>query len=361
MKSATARILRHLAFPFALLTARLAAADPVVVSYAPSDPAIRYEGRIDFTQPDEPVLIWQGTRVTFAFAGGGLALRFHHGTGTNYFNADVDGRTTLLTVLPGASRVEIAVSGAGEHRVTLFKRNEAASGHVALSALEFSADSRLLPATLPAYRMRMEFFGDSITAGACDEDGAEDQWSDRSTHNNALSYSTLTAASFRADYRCVAVSGMGVAAGWVEMKAGRVWDRLYPDPDAPAADLKSWQPDVAFLNLGENDDSYPRAHGQPFPADYTANYISLVKAFRAAYPRAHVVLLRGGMWGGAQSEPLRAAWEAAVKEIEAGDSNVSHFVFTHWSHTHPRVSDHRAMADELIAWLKTQPFMARYR
>jgi hypothetical protein len=212
----------------------------------------------------------------------------------------------------------------------------------------------------PDYRLRMEFLGDSISAGACNEDGAADQWADRRTHNNALSYTTVTAAAFRADCRCTAVSGMGVAAGWTEVKAGEAWDKLYPAAASPRADLPAWPPDVLLINLGENDDSFTKAHGQPFPAGYIPGYVALVKSIRAAWPRAHLVLLRGGMFGGAQSAPLREAWEAVVRQVESDDAQVSHFVFTHWSSNHPRVSDHRAMADELIAWLKQQPFMRKY-
>jgi lysophospholipase L1-like esterase len=206
----------------------------------------------------------------------------------------------------------------------------------------------------------MEFFGDSIMVGACNEDGATDQWENRSTHNNALSYTTLTAGSFTADYRCMAVSGMGIATGYVEEKAGKVWNRVYPLTGSRPADLKSWQPDVAFVNFGENDDSFSRTQQQPFPAGYTPGYVALVKAMRAAYPKTHFVLLRGGMYGGSQSTSLREAWEKVVKEVEATDPEISHYVFTHWSSTHPRASDDRALADELIAWLKRQPFMKRF-
>ena len=114
------------------------------------------------------------------------------------------------------------------------------------------------------------------------------------------------------------------------------------------------------MNLGENDDSFTRAHQQPFPAGYTPGYVALVKAIRAAYPRAQIVLLRGGMFGGNQSPELRAAWEVAVHALEGDDAQVSHFVFTHWSSLHPRVADHRAMADELTAWLRQQAFMKKF-
>jgi hypothetical protein len=66
------------------------------------------------------------------------------------------------------------------------------------------------------------------------------------------------------------------------------------------------------------------------------------------------------MFGGAQSEPLRQAWESAVARLEANDPAISHFVFKNWTTNHPRVADDRAMANEVIAWLKQQDFMQTY-
>ena len=158
----------------------------------------------------------------------------------------------------------------------------------------------------------------------------------------------------------MAYSGMGVITGWEVVKAGEIWDKLYPVPDSPRADLAAWQPDVALVNLGENDDSFTIANQKPFPPEFTAGYVRLVRAIRSGYPQAQIVLLRGGMAGGARSAPYRIAWEAAVKELEAGDTRITHFVFEHVSTLHPRVSDDRAMTDELTAWLKRQPFMAPF-
>jgi lysophospholipase L1-like esterase len=243
----------------------------------------------------------------------------------------------------------------------LFKRSEADAGTVRFRGVELAAGEKAWAPPPPVYRLRMEFFGDSITVGACNEDGDTDQWDNRHTHNAALSYVALTANAFSADYRNIAVSGMGIATGWVDRKAGEVWDKTYPNPASPRANLTQWVPQVIFVNFGENDDSYPRAHGQPFPEGYTDGYIALVRAIRTASPATHVVLLRGGMYGGAQSEPLRQAWESAVTQLEAANPAIRHFVFKHWTHNHPRVADDRIMADELIAWLKQQPFMQAYR
>lgn len=325
------------------------------------DARFLYEGRLDFSDRNAPVVIWPGSRISIDFEGPQLALRFAQAVGQNFFNAEVDGAITVVTVSAGASRrIELPAVGAGRHRLVVFKRTEASVGHVQFTGVEVAEKATAWPPATPGYKLRMEFFGDSIMVGACNEDGATDQWDDRRTHNNALSYTTLTAAAFAADYRCEAVSGMGVSTGYTEIKAGQEWDRLYPVATAAAAALKSWQPDVLLINWGENDDSFPRTQGHPFPADYTANYVAAIHAIRSAYPRTHIVLLRGGMHGGAQSEPLRQAWEAVVKEAEAGDPAISHFVFTHWSANHPRVSNDRILAGELVTWLKAQPFMQRF-
>jgi len=328
-----------------------------------SDPRFRYEGWIDFANPAAPVVIWQGTRISLDFEGPSLAVDFAGATGQNFFNVGVDGAAPeILAVAEGGPQVwrYPGVLGAGRHHLELFKRSEAAAGVARFGGVELQAGARAWRPAPPAYRLAMEFIGDSITVGACNEDGAADQWSDRRTHNNALSYGALTAAAFDADYRNLAVSGMGVVTGWVPMRAGQIWDRLYPEVSSPRADLAAWQPDVAFVNFGENDDSFTRAHQQPFPPTFAAAYVALVRSIRQAYPRAEIVLLRGGMYGGANSGPLREAWEAAVRELEAADPAVSHFVFTHWTGTHPRVADDRALADELTAWLKHQLFMRRH-
>ncbi|MGO9586962.1 MAG: SGNH/GDSL hydrolase family protein [Limisphaerales bacterium] len=324
-----------------------------------ADARFRYEGRFDLSDSNAPVIVWQASRISLDFEGDALGLIFDNANGQCFFNAEVDGSNTVVEVREGkpATPATLAGFGPGRHHLMLFKRSEADAGTAHFRGVELAAGGKAWAPPAPVYQLRMEFFGDSIMVGACNEDGDTDQWENRRTHNAALSYAALTANAFSADYRNIAVSGMGIATGWVDKKAGEVWDKTYPNPASPRASLTQWVPQVVFVNFGENDDSYPRAHGQPFPAGYTDGYIALIRAIRTTYPAAHIVLLRGGMFGGAQSEPLRQAWESAVTQLEAADPAISHFVFAHWTHTHPRVADDRIMADELLAWLKQQPFM----
>ena len=337
--------------------------DSDAVDFLPaSDARFHFEGRVDLANPAAPVAIWEGTRITVDFEGPHLVLCWGKGIGQIFFNVTVDGQTEIVGVPAGESaRTPWPQSlSAGRHRLILFKRSEATAGQVAFKGIEIGTGQKAWSPEAPVYKLRMEFQGDSITAGACNEDGDKDQWEDRRTHNFALSYATIVAADFGADLRCEAVSGIGVVTGWTEIKSGQMWDRIYPTKDSPRADF-TWQPDVLFINLGDNDDDFPRSHHQPFPTRFAVEYVKLVRAMRAANPHAHIVLLMGGMFGGSQSVPLREAWMKALRQLESSDAAINHFIFTHWYSNHPRVAEHRILAAELTTWLKQQGFMKTYR
>jgi lysophospholipase L1-like esterase len=324
-----------------------------------SDPHFRYQGRFDFKDPGSPVVVWEASRISIDFQGDRLAVRFSGATGQVYFDASVDGATSVLGLREAVPNrtVAIPVQGPGLHHLVLFKRTEATSGVVHFLGIEIAPGAAVSLPQAPDYKMRMEFIGDSMLVGACVLDGDKDQWDDRRTHDAAFSFSALTSADFSADYQNISVSGIGLATGFVDVLAGQVWDRIYPRATSPKANLGAWVPDVVIVLLGDNDDSYPRAHGLPFPKNFIEKYVSLVQAIRAAYPKASIVLLNGGMWAGTHSEALRSEWKTAVSGLESGDPGISHYEFVHWTMNHPRVADHRALADELDAWLRKQPFM----
>jgi len=328
-----------------------------------SDPRFQYEGRFDFSNPNTPVIIWQASRISLDFNGKEIGLCFDNAKGQDYFNAEVDGSNTIVEASEGKPVRPAILSGLmpGRHHLELFKRSEATAGTVCFSGVELIGGAKIWAPQPPAYKLKMEFIGDSITAGACNEDSAADQWDIRRTHDAAFSYAAITAAAFHADHRNISVSGMGIATGYVPMKAGEIWDRLYPTTNSPRVNLAQWVPQVVFVYLGENDSSFSKANGQSFPTNFTDGYVSLVRAIRAGYPGTRIVLLRGGMYSGAQSEPLREAWGSAVRQLESTDKGICHFVFEHWTKTHPRVADDRIMANELIAWLNQQKFIQRPR
>ena len=341
--------------PFVSASANEAAAMPRFVPA--TDAAFLLEGRFDRRNPAEPVFIWPGDRISVDFTGEQLALRFGRAEGQAYFDVTVDEVTQIVSGNAGRW-VWPAPLASGRHRLRIVKRSEADAGHAVFSGLELAAGAEALPPVPPVYRLKVQFIGDSITAGANNEDGVEDQWEDRRTHNHVLSYASLVSRALGADHRAMAVSGMGICEGFVPMIAADTWDKVYPRDVPLKADLAGWVPDLVFVNLGENDEAFTRAQNRPLPAGYTRGYVQLIRAVRVAWPNAQIVLLRGGMYGGSQSVALKQAWEKAVAEIERTDPKVAHFVFTHWTPTHPRVADHRIMAGELLPWLKEQGIAA---
>lgn len=350
-------------FGFLFLAGCLTALIYSVETISPADPRFRYEGRFDFSDANAPVVIWEASRISIDFESDTLKLLFDGSTWQCYFNADIDGNTTIVDVNKGMppKGTTFAGLGKGRHHLELFKRSEASAGTVCFKGIEIDDGAKAWRSVPVSYKLRMEFIGDSKTAAACNEDGDVDQWDNRRTHNAALSYAEMTAEAFKADCRNISVSGMGVITGYVDVNAGQMLDKLYPKASSPVADLNEWVPDVVFVNLGANDESFTRTHNQPFPVDFTDKYVSLVRAIRAAYPKARIILLQGGMYGGMHSEPLLKAWKVAVAQLESGDKNISHYIFKYQAKQHPRVAEHRILADELISWLKKQYFMKAYQ
>lgn len=329
--------------------------DPALQLVGAQDPNLVYEGRIDFKKPEAPALVWQASRIRTEFEGTRLVVVMEASGGQTYMNVEIDGVTRMLEVKGGPKRYVLQDSlQPGWHSLVLFKRTEASAGSCKFRGIEVEAGRGLRRPAL-AYKSRMLFLGDSITAGACSEDGATDQWSKFMTHNNAVGYASQTARALQADWQNVSVSGMGMVTGWNNaFTAPQIWNRLALNPKGPLADLQAWVPDMVFINLGENDGSYTSAQNQPFPDNFAATYITYVDAIRAAWPKVHMVLLRGGMFNGFQNPDLIAAWEAVVAHY-AADPLVHSYAFAHHSGLHPRTADHSALAGELVAWLKDQP------
>lgn len=328
-----------------------------------SEECFRYEGRFDFADTNSPVVIWQASRISIDFEGDTLALLFDRPTWQNFFNAQIDNSTTIVEVNEGMppKGTMFAGLGKGRHHLVLSKRSEGNAGSVHFNGIQIDDGAKVWASAPVVYKLKMEFFADSKTAGACNEDANADQWDNRRTHNGLLSYAAMTAEAFNADHRNLSVSGMGIITGYVDVNVGQMWNRIYPKASSPVADLKAWIPDVVFVNLGENDESFTRKNKQPFPADFNDGYISLVQNIRGAYPKAHIVLLRGGMYGGMHSKQLDAAWKYNVETLKANDKNISHYVLKYQAMNHPRVAEDRKLADELVDWLKQQDFMKSYR
>lgn len=319
----------------------------------PENSGLYYIGRIDRKEPGAPRFIWQGTELRFGFSGRRLGFRFSDAWGQNFYNVIIDGRVNLLRLVEGGSHDYLLDEALpeGRHEVVLFKRTEAMFSNAVFRGLilergaEMGSKSEPLP-------LAIEFYGDSITAGACNEDPAADQYDDYSTHNNYRSYGAITARNLNAEYVNIAVSGTGICYSWNPVLMPEVYDKLYPDNTSERYDFSGRKPDIVLLNLGQNDYGYPNSLGKPFPSDFAEKYTKLVRNLRGLYPHARIICAIGGMSAYRESPDLQAAFNKAVELLKSGDDRIYSFVFTAYTNTHPRVDTHAKLAAELTRFIK---------
>ncbi|HEY5228018.1 MAG TPA: hypothetical protein VIJ19_05720, partial [Opitutaceae bacterium] len=112
------------------MTATALRADPAagtgVRLVAADDAHFFYQGRLDMADPKSPVLVWEASTAAIDFSGDHLSVVFGPTTGTVFFDATVDGATTLLELKDGSKATidPLAVHGRGNHHLVLFKRSE---------------------------------------------------------------------------------------------------------------------------------------------------------------------------------------------------------------------------------------------
>lgn len=316
------------------------------------DPKLRWIGRIQST-PDGKLLAWSGSELRARFTGQQLTLRLAPSRGgVSHFNVEVDGRRHALALRGDGPADWRLLLRPGEHELRLLKRTEASQAEAVFLGLRLAEGGKLLDPP-PPRPLKLAFYGDSITAGACNGDIGEDQYADLSTHDGTRAYGAVTAAKLGADYVGIAVSGIGITATWDELLMPQVWHRYAPRLDAPIALPDPRAPDVVLLNLGQNDHGFPASKGQPIAADFGPRYLAFVRQLRGRYPQARIVLLMGGMSAHREQPAIPRAVLGAVQTLRAeGDAKVWSYRFEAFAWAHPRIDVHAQMADELTAFLQ---------
>jgi len=319
-----------------------------------ADPRLRWVGRIGHV-PGGRLLAWSGSELRARFTGTSLALRLEPGRGRGaHFSVEIDGRRHALALQGGGAADWRLDLPPGNHELRLLKRTEASQAEAVFLGLRLAEGGRLLDPP-PPRPLRLVFYGDSITAGACNGDLGEDQYENLSTHDGTRAYGALTAARLGADYVGIAVSGIGITATWDTLLMPQVWNRYAPRLDAPVAPPDPRAPDVVLLNLGQNDHGFPASQGRAIAADFGPRYLGFVRQLRARYPQARLVLLLGGMSAPREQPALPAAVRQAVQTLRAeGDARVWSYRFEAFAWAHPRLDVHEQMADELTRFLQDE-------
>ena len=135
----------------------------------------------------------------------------------------------------------------------------------------------------------------------------------------------------------------------------QLWNRYAPRLDAGVAPPDPRAPDVVFVNLGQNDHGFPASKGQSIAPDFGPRYLAFVRALRARYPAAKLVLLMGGMTAWKEQPAIPRGVNQTVATLHAeGDAKVWTYTFQAFAYAHPRIDVHAQMADELTRFLKAE-------
>jgi hypothetical protein len=291
--------------------------------------------------------------VVTNFTGTSVSIDFAD-SGENYFEATITDlcnnpvRQVTLALQPGRHTYDIAFGlPDSTYRLEIFKRTESLRGATAFLGLRLDPGRAAADAAPAAHHI--QFFGDSITAGACDEDPGGDQWDDPSTHDNYNSYGAVTARALAADYVATAVSGIGLTQSYGGAPTmAQLWNRRSASPTAPAWDFAKDPADLVVINLGQNDFSLKGGE------QYSRVYLPFLAKVRAKYPHAKIFCVLGPMAAGRDQHFKRVVSDAVSMLQSLGDHQIYSYFFHAQSTDHPRLDVHAAMARELSAFIESK-------
>jgi lysophospholipase L1-like esterase len=329
--------------------------DPTLTFIPADDEGFYYTSRVDFADKAAPVLIWEGTTIQFTFTGTRLGLRFKDSTSTtSYYNVIIDGQIALLHMETGGEYDYFINKKLSEgiHTCVVFKRNEAGMKDT-FTGIDIDAAGKLGPKPERA-PVKIEFYGDSITAGVCDETSGPDSYdSDKMvTHNAYTAYPAIACRDLGAELSDLAVGGTGVSLSWNEFIMTRSWKNLYAYTASKKYDFSTGRtPDIVVINLGQNDVGLSTDKGKKFPSDFEEKYTAFLKEIRAQYPNAWIIVATGGMGAVKSSRDLVRQIANAVKA--QNDTKIIKFEYRAFTYNHPRVDTHLLMAKQLENFIKT--------
>jgi len=272
-------------------------------------------------------------------------------------------------VIEITSQVSEHVLFAGEegfHQVIVLKRNECITGSVAL--LELTCDGEFLENDIRSNKLRIEFYGNSVTAGNGTAAENNEQQFTTKTEDACRSFAYLSAKMLNAEYSLICVGGFPVyKSPWVDWcKIKNIIPLLnFADfnenttmENAIIWDNQRFVPDIVVLNLAANDSHYfdrikNEINYQSELNEFEKQYRLLIDRLFLMYPYSKVIVT----WNMLKirddinevlerisSDPTRAIYRLKFSSLLVGGSMPNE--------GHPNAKMHAHAALELASFIK---------
>lgn len=335
----------------------------LLISY--TNPQIEYGGRIDTTQNKGADLYWSGSSVKINFEGRSIFATLKDDTGDNYYNVIID-NDSIHIIRPNTIQTTYLLAKGltkGKHSVEIFKRTEWDRGKSTFFNFKIKGNAKVLPKAAPKKR-KIEFYGNSISAGYAVEDFSGMDSPDSIYTNNYLSYTALTARHFNAEFSCICRSGIGIMISWPNNTLNtmpEIYDRLIPTDSLSTWDFSKFSPDIVVVNLFQNDawlvnlpnnKAFKRRFGSVKPTDefIINSYKVFISELRKHYPDANIICILGNMSISKKGSKWMGYVSKAVEEMN-DDKIYSHFIPFKGTNGHPSIKEQEALSRSLIEFI----------
>ena len=177
--------------------------------YKANDENVSYVGRTEIQSDGSVSFDWTGTYLRTRLSGGELSMKISD-TGINYYNVFVDSLLHKTVKVSGKDTLINFISGMDKsiHHVLIQKRTEGEWGKTTIHQFVLHNKGELMKETECPSR-HIEFIGNSLTCGYGVEGKDRSEPYKAETENCNLSYATIIARYFNADYTLIAHSGRG--------------------------------------------------------------------------------------------------------------------------------------------------------
>lgn len=328
---------------------------------------LSYMGRIEFVG-DTPTMTYSGSSVTFKFVGKYVEVDITNERiyCDSYFGVIVNGEQTSIKLEDGKNMyIIVDKEDVEEYTVTIFKR-KALCHYMTINDIRI--DGELLEYKNNNVR-KMEFFGDSVTAGEVSEvigyEGKSDPEHNGQYCNSYYSYSWITARKLNADFHNTSQGGIALLDNtgyFVNGEVGMVsmYDKLKGNKQLGEVvewDFEKFTPQVVVVAIGQND-NHPKDIMVYINSDeakfWRSEYEKLILNIRDKYKDALIILKTTILMHNKNyDESIKMVCDKINKE--RGDEKVVFFMYSdeiQRTPGHIRKSEAELMADELVDFIE---------